>query len=135
MNYYKEKIYKSDSKLLPEIEDYILSSISKLKVKKEIKNNIELAVAEAAANSILHGNKNDPSKNVKIKIELNSKTLTLSFTDEGKGFKPSEVPDPTLPENLLKGSGRGVHIMNSLVDEVNYNFTDAGTELILVFHL
>ena len=135
MNYYNEKIYKSDSKLLPEIEDFILNSISKLKIKKTLKNNIELAVAEAAANSILHGNKNDPSKNVTIKIDINSKKLTLSFKDEGKGFNPDEVPDPTMPENLLKGSGRGVHIMKSLVDEVTYNFSDEGTELVLIFNL
>lgn len=135
MKYYSEKIYKSDSKLLPKIEDYIIDSISKIKFKKGIKDNIELAIAEAAANSILHGNKNDPAKNVKITIDITDERLKLVFQDEGNGFDPAKVPDPTLPENLLKGSGRGLHIMRSLVDEVRYNFSDEGTELILVFNI
>lgn len=135
LKYYSEKIYKSDSKLLPQIEDYIINSISKIKFRKGIKDNIELAIAEAAANSILHGNKNDPAKNVKITIDITDHKLKLSFMDEGNGFNPEEVPDPTLPENLLKGSGRGLHIMRSLVDEVSYNFSDEGTELILIFNI
>ncbi len=135
MKYYSEKIYKSDSKLLPQIEDYILKSISKIKLKKAVKENIELAIAEAAANCILHGNKNDPFKNVKISIDINDARLKLSFMDEGNGFNPEEVPDPTLPENLLKGSGRGLHIMRSLVDELSYNFSKEGTELILTLNI
>lgn len=128
------KIFKSDAELLPEIEDYILGTIKHLKLKSELTNNIELAIAEAAANSILHGNNNDPSKKVTIKVTLNSSTIIISFTDQGKGFRPNEVPDPTKPENLLKGSGRGVHIMKTLVDGLEYNFSKKGTELILTFN-
>ncbi|MCW8848750.1 MAG: ATP-binding protein [Melioribacteraceae bacterium] len=127
------KIFKSDAELLPEIEDYILEILKPLKLKSELTNNIELAIAEGAANSILHGNKNNPKKNVTIKVILNSSTINISFSDEGKGFRPNEVPDPTKPENLLKGSGRGVHIMKSLVDSLEYKFSTKGTELILTF--
>ena len=128
------KIFKSDPELLPEIEDYILDTIKHLNLKSELSNNIELAIAEAAANSILHGNKNDPTKNVTIKVNLNSSSIIISFADEGKGFRPNEVPDPTKPENLLKGSGRGVHIMKTLVDGLEYIFSKKGTELILTFN-
>lgn len=128
-----EKIFNSDAELLPEIEDYILGTIKHLKLKSELTNNIELAIAEAAANSILHGNRNDPAKKVTIKVILNAATISISFTDQGKGFNPDEVPDPTKPENLLKGSGRGVHIIKSLVDDFEYIFTNKGTELKLTF--
>ena len=128
------KIFKSDAELLPEIEDYILGTVKHLNLKSELTNNMELAIAEAAANSILHGNKNDPTKNVTVKVILNSSSIIISFADQGKGFRPNEVPDPTKPENLLKGSGRGVHIMKTLVDSLEYIFSKEGTELILTFN-
>jgi len=59
----------------------------------------------------------------------------MSFKDEGKGFTPGEVPDPTIPENILKGSGRGLHIMKTVAEEVSYNFDGKGTELVLSFKL
>lgn len=131
----QEKIFKSNPELLPEIEKYILDSLRDLKISESKLNNIELAVAEAAANSILHGNKNDISKNVFIKIIVNSKILSISFKDEGEGFDPNDVPDPTIPENILKGSGRGIHIMKTLVDDIKYVFSDDGTEIILKFNI
>lgn len=130
-----DKTYKSNPEFLPEIENYIIDKISKLNLSHEMMNNIELAVAEAAANSILHGNKSDESKNVTIKIGITDSVLSISFKDEGTGFIPSEVPDPTKPENILKGSGRGIHIMKSLVDDLNYSFSDSGTELTLIFRI
>lgn len=131
----QEKIFKSNPELLPEIEKYILDSLRDIKISEAKLNNIELAVAEAAANSILHGNKNDISKNVFIKILVNSKILSISFKDEGEGFDPNDVPDPTIPENILKGSGRGIHIMKTLVDDIKYVFSDDGTEIILKFNI
>ena len=134
MNIDIEKIFRSNPELLPEIENYIIEKISDLSLSHEIMNKIELAVAEAAANSILHGNKSDKSKNVLIKIKASVSKLIISFKDEGKGFNPTQVPDPTKPENILKGSGRGIHIMKSLVDDIKYNFSDSGTELVLLFN-
>lgn len=129
------KIFKSNPKLLPEIEEYILEIVDSFNFSESKRNNIEMAIAEAAANSILHGNKSDESKKVVIKINYHNDHLNISFKDEGEGFNPNNVPDPTLPENLLKGSGRGVHIMNSLVDNIQYIFSNPGTELILSFKL
>jgi serine/threonine-protein kinase RsbW len=130
-----EKTFKSSQNNLPEIEIFILDSISELELSVEKRNNIELAAAEAAANCILHGNKKNNSKNVIIKIELTDKKLLLKFKDEGEGFDPEKVPDPTMPENILRGSGRGLHIMKSLVDKINYVFSDHGTELVLTINL
>ena len=135
MNKSFEKTFISSSEILPEIEEFINDKISGLDLEEDTINNIEMAVAEAAANSILHGNKNDPNKSVIIKVNITNELLVLTFCDEGKGFNPDQVPDPTIPENILKGSGRGIHIMKSLVDELKYNFSDAGTELQISFFL
>lgn len=129
-----KKIYPSNPDLLPEIEEYILNTLSEVGFTEDTKNNIELAVAEASANSILHGNKCDINKNVIIKISISDEKITISFQDEGTGFNPDEVPDPTKPENILRGSGRGVHIMRSLVDDLKYIFNKNSTELILTFN-
>jgi len=129
------KSFKSSLELLPEMETFILEKFHEFDIPKDIKDNLEIAVAEAAANSILHGNKSDPSKNVDVKISLTSSNLIISFKDEGVGFNPNNVPDPTVPENIQKSSGRGLHIMKSLVDDVKYNFTESGTELILIFKI
>ena len=129
------KTFESNPELLPDIEFFVLEIVDKLKVSQGIRDNIEMAVAEAAANSILHGNKSDLSKNVEVKISISSEQIKITFKDEGNGFKVENVPDPTIPENILKGSGRGVHIMKSLVDDLTYNFTDTGTELTMSFNL
>lgn len=129
------RTFKSDPELLPDIEDYITDIIKDLNIPDTLKSNIEIVIAEAAANSIIHGNKGDVSKNIHIRLKLNTKELCISFTDEGSGFNPDKIPDPTIPENILKGSGRGIHIMKSLVDKIEYKFSGKGTELILTFKI
>ncbi len=130
-----ERKYKSIPDSLPEIEDFIIDVINDFNISDEKRHNIELIVAEAAANCILHGNKNDESKNVTIIVETFPEKIILKFLDEGKGFDPDKVPDPTIAENILKGSGRGIHIMKSLVDNMEYIFHKSGTELILSINL
>ena len=130
---YKKK-YPSNPELLPEIEDYILDTLSEIEFSEEKQNNLELAVAEASANSILHGNKCDINKEVTIIISISEDKIIISFQDEGEGFDPDAVPDPTKPENILRGSGRVIHIMKSLVDDLKYIFKENSTELILTFN-
>ncbi|MBK7106093.1 MAG: ATP-binding protein [Ignavibacteriae bacterium] len=128
--------YKSDPELLPEIEKFILDTIqNEIKISDEKKNSIEISIAEAAANSIIHGNNSDPQKNIFVNLSINQKKIKISFKDEGNGFNPKKIPNPTIPENILKGSGRGLFIMKSLADDVKFNFDKNGTELILTFYL
>ena len=96
---------------------------------------MEMALAEAAANSILHGNKSDKNKNVEITVTVTLKKIVIKIKDEGKGFVVSDVPDPTKEENMLKGNGRGLHIMKSLVDNLEYKFSKSGTETILTMNI
>ena len=134
-----EKIYSkefpSDPELLPEAEEYILNIAREVNLDQDKFNHLTLAFSEAAANSIVHGNKSDKNKIVKITVKVDNDTMTISLKDQGEGFKVEEVPDPTAPENILKDHGRGIHIMKSFLRELKYVFTPEGTETILVVSL
>lgn len=94
-----------------------------------------VAGTEAVNNSILHGNKSDPAKKVSVTCTIDKDTLIFCVRDEGKGFKPEEVPDPLEEKNLLKTSGRGIFLMRSLMDKVSFKITRKGTEVELVIDL
>jgi len=83
--------------------------------------DILISLTEAVNNAIIHGNCADEKKKVKINMEQIATGLSVSVTDEGCGFDPKEVPDPTSPENLECCGGRGVFIMNSLADKLSYS--------------
>ena len=95
--------------------------------------NILIAVTEAVNNAISHGNKNNPSKSVKIGFENAEKKITFSVIDEGNGFDYNGLPDPTDPKNIDKVNGRGVFLMKHLADKVEFN--DNGKEVHLTFVL
>jgi len=134
-----EKVYTkkitSDPDNLVEVEKFITEVADELNLDEEIKNNLSLSLSEAASNAMVHGNKLDPKKYVDIKITVSDNKIKVVIKDEGNGFDPSSVPDPTAPENLLKDSGRGIHIMKTFLENMRYNFTDSGTEVILEISL
>ena len=129
------KSFPSDPDLLPEIEDWIMEIAQEANLNEEKYNHLALSVAEASANSIVHGNKADKNIPVEIEVSYDSEQIEITFSDKGKGFNIAEVPDPTAPENILKDSGRGIHIMRSFLDDLRYNFSDDGTEVTLVLKL
>ena len=131
---YTKEIY-SDPELLPELEEFIVDLATKSKLRDEKLNSLALSFSEAASNSVVHGNKLDKHKKVKIIVKIDDKKMTVIIKDEGKGFDIKTVPDPTRPENILKDSGRGIHIMRSFLDDLRYNFTSSGTETILEISL
>lgn len=83
--------------------------------------NFRVGVAEALANAIIYGNGSDPDKRVRVEVELSAEEVALQVYDEGQGFDPTQVPDPTLPENLDGTGGRGIFLIRELMDEVRYN--------------
>ena len=88
----------------------------------------ELSLREALANAILHGNKSEPRKRVQLDCYQESDgTLLLVVQDEGHGFDPSAVRDPTRPENLRRTAGRGIYLIKHFMDEVEYR--NRGREL------
>ena len=98
---------------------------------EEDRNKIDLAVREAAVNAVIHGNKDDPSKKIEASIDVTEEAMSISITDQGRGFDPGAVPDPLASDNLLKQSGRGIFLMRRLVDDVVFRVLESGTEVIL----
>ncbi|MFC5862980.1 ATP-binding protein [Acidicapsa dinghuensis] len=96
---------------------------------------VAMAVREAAVNAVLHGNNYDPSKFVTASFENTGKSLVITIADEGEGLDPEKLPDPLAPENLLRGTGRGIFLIRSFLDEVHFRQLHPGTELTLIKHL
>ncbi|MGA2671765.1 MAG: ATP-binding protein [Terracidiphilus sp.] len=96
---------------------------------------IAMAVREAAVNAVLHGNEYDPAKQVAVSFENNGRDLVITIADQGRGLDPETLPDPLAPENLLRGTGRGIFLIRSFMDEVHFRQLHPGTELTLVKHL
>jgi serine/threonine-protein kinase RsbW len=94
--------------------------------------NIAMAVREAAVNAILHGNAYNPAKHVTASFEASAEALTIRITDEGPGLDPATIPDPLAPENILRGSGRGIFLIRAFMDEVHFRQLHPGTELTLI---
>jgi len=93
---------------------------------------IAMSVREATINAVLHGNNRDPNKRVYVTFERSPEGLQVAVRDEGKGFNGTGIPDPLKPENLLKQSGRGIFLIRSFMDEVNFRNLHPGTEITLI---
>ena len=117
------------------VEEFVNYFSIELGLDQEKINGLLLAITEATTNAIIHGNKNNKLKLVRIYVYVEDSTLTVKIKDEGKGFDPTTVPDPTDPENLLKDSGRGLYLMRVYMDTLTYNQTAEGAETILTIKL
>ncbi len=126
---------ESDPNNLITVEEFVNYFSKDLGLSEEQLSVLLLAVTEATTNAIIHANKCNPQKLVKIHAQIENSKLVVKIKDEGKGFDPSNLPDPTHPENLLKDSGRGVYLMKVYMNEVKYNLTPTGMETILVLNL
>jgi serine/threonine-protein kinase RsbW len=96
---------------------------------------LTMAVREAAVNAVLHGNEYDPDKQVSVTLENTGTKLVITVADQGKGLDPDSLPDPLAPENLLRGTGRGIFLIRSFMDEVHFRQLNTGTEFTFVKHL
>jgi len=105
---------------------------------EEARHWVNVAVRESVINAIKHGNRNDVGKRVHVEFTpLESsearRGVLIRVRDEGPGFDPAEVPDPLAPENLLKGSGRGIFLIRSFMDEmVLQRAAEGGMEMVMV---
>ena len=110
----------SNIESISEIESFIDSICDKYSIGEDSYGNILIALTEAINNAITHGNKLNPDKIVNLNMETGKNQLYFTVIDEGDGFAYNNIPDPTLPENLSKLRGRGVFLMKSLADEVEF---------------
>ena len=119
----KDTIKQAESKLKAALRDVVISDTEL--------HNVLVSASEAVNNAVNHGNRNDSMKNVTVDVDYKDDELTVGVEDEGGGFNPENVPDPLLPENLLKPSGRGIHIIKSLMDTVRFEFGPHGTRIVM----
>jgi serine/threonine-protein kinase RsbW len=103
--------------------------LSRTGVGEEIAFGIDMAVREGIANAVIHGNKLDEEKFVTITVAKSPASLEIKVGDQGQGFDPASISDPTAEENILKTSGRGIFFMRNFMDEVEWSATEGGTTL------
>jgi serine/threonine-protein kinase RsbW len=111
----------SDLSLMNGVLQYLLERVAKLGLIKPERSNLFIALDEAFVNAVKHGNKNDPTKLIRITAELSPREASFTVEDEGEGFNVQDIPDPCNPANLFKSSGRGVLLIYNIMDEVEYN--------------
>jgi len=126
---------ESDPNNLLTVEEFVNYFAREVGIKDEKISGLILSVTEATTNAIIHGNKKNVDKKVKIIVTVEEgRKLKVVVKDEGRGFDPSNIPDPTKPENLLKDSGRGLYLIRVYMDELHYRITPEGTETILILN-
>lgn len=92
--------------------------INRLGIPEDVAFGVDMAVREAVTNAVVHGNKLDNAKVVGLKLRNTPEVLEITVHDQGTGFNPNDIPDPTKEENILKTSGRGIFFMRNFMDEV-----------------
>jgi len=120
----------SDLSLMNGVLHYLIERVAGLGIIQPERSNLFIALDEAFVNAVKHGNKNDPTKLVRITADLSANEARFQIEDEGEGFDPSTIPDPLDPANLFKASGRGVLLIYNIMDEVKYN--ERGNRLTMV---
>ena len=113
------------------VENAVDEITNQLGIKQDNYGKIMVATLEAVNNAITHGNKANPEKFVNIEISIKGNEMSVKVTDEGKGFDPTTIPDPTMPENIEELSGRGVFLMKKLADAISFN--DKGNSVTMKF--
>ena len=110
----------SDPSNITKVEKYVSQIADRYKLDQEKHTNMLISLTEAVNNAIIHGNKQDRSKTVSIKLAQTRSGLAVRVTDQGCGFNYDQLPDPTSPERLCECGGRGVFLMNQLCDKIRY---------------
>ncbi len=116
-----EVVIPSDTAKGQEVQERIVGRLEELEFPPRDVFGVRLALEEALVNAIKHGNGMDPDKNVKIMWRIDHASVWVEIEDEGPGFIPAEVPDPTSEENLERPCGRGIMLMKSFMSRVEYN--------------
>lgn len=108
------------------VQVVLKDTLDQLGIEEDARHWIDVAVREAVANAIKHGNEQSPDKQVHVDLLLEGDELVIRIEDEGAGFDPSTVQDPLAPENLLRPNGRGIFYMKSFMDDIQYDLRPGG---------
>lgn len=115
------------------VESFIENVGEKIRIEEAIYGNVLVSVTEAVNNAIVHGNKEDKNKKVRLALKQNKKSVRFIVEDEGMGFDHNTLPDPTNPKNIEKVKGRGIFLIKSLSDKTT--FKQGGRVVEMLFKL
>lgn len=124
-------IISSKESELKRVEEFIREVFSFYNFPDTCFNKVLLCISEATINAIAHGNKGDHRKKVELSVDCKTHLISVKITDQGEGFDFNNLPDPTLKENVLKESGRGIHIIKTMAK--TFSFNEKGNSL--EFHI
>jgi serine/threonine-protein kinase RsbW len=127
-----EEIIPSDTAAGQSVQERIVQLLEELSYDERDVFGVRLAIEEALVNAIKHGNRMDPTKTVRITCQVARDRVRIEIEDQGEGFQPEEVPDPTADENLERPCGRGIMLMRAFMSSIAYN--ESGTCVILEKH-
>lgn len=119
----------SNQEFLADVDVFLEATLRGFGAEESVVADIAISVSELVNNAILHGNQSTDSKIVTVRIVHKDTSVTITVTDQGKGFNPEEIADPLADENLLQEVGRGLFIVRSLMDEVDVRPTPQGTTI------
>lgn len=119
----------SDTTAGQSVQDRIVRFLEDLQYNDRDVFGIRLAMEEALVNAIKHGNRMDPKKSVRIACRISHRKIRIEIEDQGSGFQPESVPDPTADENLERPCGRGIMLMRAFMTLIEYN--EAGNRVVL----
>lgn len=126
----KKLVIQSKIENVSLVENLIDEVAIELSIISDLYGNVLISTIEAVTNAIVHGNDNNPEKNVSIEVIKDEKKLTIIVEDEGDGFDLNLVPDPTKPDYIEKPNGRGIFLMKNLTDDLEFEKNGAIVKLI-----
>ena len=115
------------------MEDFVKRLVVKLNIDENLYSNILISLTEAVNNAMVHGNQFDNHKKIVVSYRKQAHKIQLVISDEGSGFDPYQIPDPTAEEHLMCEGGRGVFLMKQLTDEIH--FLDQGRTVQLMWKI
>jgi len=127
-----EEVIPSDTTAGQSVQERIIQLLEDLRYDERDVFGVRLAIEEALVNAIKHGNRMDPAKTVRITCQIAAHKVRIEIEDQGQGFQPEEVPDPTSDENLERPCGRGIMLMRAFMSSIAFNA--AGNCVILEKH-
>ena len=112
------------------VESFIENVGEKIRIEESIYGNVLVSVTEAVNKAIVHGNKEDKNKKVRLALKQNKKSVRFVVEDEGVGFDFDNLPDPTNPKNIEKVKGRGIFLIRSLSDKTTFKHGGRTVEML-----
>ena len=130
-----ELVCRSEPREIAKVEKFLAKVNKTAHLDDGTNYRLLVATTEAVNNAIIHGNKLDPKKLVRISCRILDRTLVVTVRDGGKGFNPKSLANPLEEQNLLKENGRGIFLIRSLVDDVGFQMHKTGTSVIMKLDL